>query len=500
MITHTQKDLITGKSWNSKTGKWVKRLRETAKGKAKGSTYDRKLNIIKQTNPNSYRSFGWLPIQVDINDLVADAAQYWNYTHPFDIDKAVAVFTLIIVKRCKLAELKKQNYYFGEGYVGIHSDDFRKWVDHHKYPDYLQFLEDRVYIRTFRTALDTKSFIHGQMPCMYKIADYRLKKDGDARMFYKVPYTTSKMLVKVFSYKQNYKLTLLQQQVRTELVENVYKITEQLASDAFTTWALSNPKKFKTKKKNGLEEANRMVVTVEQMKQGIFTINPCDDYSGRFHSPFTYRRRCVRNFIRIDGEPAIEIDIKNSQFFLFSLLRSHSNEVKPILKGLTAANPGKDNLSLEKTLSLIQDFYDRYEDVRTFLDASADNSIYQVMMCQYSKKKKFVKDLCFKALFSAEEQCVKSKEKLMWFYPNVVELCETINTHGRYTLPKILQTLESRIYLDMVALEAIQQGAAPFITVHDAFYVKPCDTSLFTYLIEDTFAKLCLPSPKVEVK
>lgn len=499
MAIHTQRDINTGKYWNSDTEKWVVRLRKTTKGKAKGSVYNDKLQVIKQTNPDTYLSYGWLPIGVEVSDLAADAQQHWKYSHAFDVDKAIAIFTLIIVKRCKVADFKKQNHYFNEGYTGIHSNDLRKWCDHHRYVDYLNFLESLGYIRPFKLH-ESKSYITGKAPIMYKIANYKFKKFGDERMFHRVQYTTSKMLVKVFNHKQTYKQSILKQQVRQELVENVYKITEQFASDAFASWALANTDRFKTKKKDGVEEANRMIVKVEQMKEGVFTINPMDDYSGRFHSAFTYNRKCIRDFILIDGQPATELDIKNSQFFLFSLLRSHAKQVVPILKGLQAANPGKDKHSLSQSLELITYFYNTYEDVRSFLDTSADNTIYQVMMQQYRKKKKFVKDLCFKALFSSEGQCAKSKEKLKRFYPNVVRLCESINTNGKYPLPKILQTLESRIYLDIVALEAIQNGAAPFITVHDAFYIKPCDTALFRFLIEDVFARLNLPGPKVEVK
>jgi hypothetical protein len=498
-MIHGQKDIETGKYWNSITNKFVVKLRVTTKGKTKGNSYNHKLLSIKQSHPSTYKSYGWLPIAVTKEDLLEDVAQHWKYKHTFDFDKALAIFTLIIIKRSKVAELKKDNYYFNEGFIGIHSKEFRKWCDPHNYLDYLQFLEDRVYIRTFRMANNNKPYVVGLLPIMYKIAAYRQKNIGDNRKFYKLEYTTAKALVNVFNHKQSYKLSLLKKQIRVELVNNVYKITQQFDSEKFTEWALKNADHFNTKKKDSLVEANRLIVLIEQMKEGDFTMNPMDDYSGRFHSPFTFYKKCIRKFIRIDDEYAIEIDIKNSQFFLFGLLRSHSASIKPILKGMRAHNNGKDKLNLYQIFDLIQHFYNTYEDVKQFLDASADNTIYQVMMQQYDKKKKFVKDLCFKALFSAVDQCAKSKKKLNRFYPNVVRLCESVNTNGRYPLPQILQTLESRIYLDMVALEAIQNAAAPFITVHDAFYIKPCDTALFKFLIDDTFKKLNLPTPKMEV-
>lgn len=130
--------------------------------------------------------------------------------------------------------------------------------------------------------------------------------------------------------------------------------------------------------------------------------------------------------------------------------------------------------------------------------------------------KSAVKNLCFRAFFSRSGQSRDAKRVLKQHFENVVRLCEVINNRSNnikkhnqlnyresdpiYSIPQLMQRLESRTLLDIVALKVSDHAMFEFTTIHDSFLCAASEAPLFKFMIEDTFLSLGLPVPVVVVK
>ncbi|GGK80729.1 hypothetical protein GCM10011405_30610 [Rufibacter glacialis] len=480
-----------------------------ARGKAKGITYIKRLEALKVSHPESWMSHGWLPINVTTQDIEAAAAKHWKDTETkFEIDRALSLSSLLIILRCKVSKEQKRRAAYSAGFANLHSHDLILYVGNH-YRKYLQLFIDARFISVHPKGLeDTReSFCPNAFAKAYKWQPRHMRKEGDQRMFQRVEYGSPRLLLRLFKKKQDRKQQLLKDQFRSRLKEDAFRLAAGLEADGFTAWALANPQEFPSQ-----EELNKAIVQVHAMKAGELGITPTDAYGERFHSSYTQTKRELRQFQRIGYEQATELDLKASQFFFFACMVHYPEQCTEVLRR------GMSPLRLREVMHTMRASYEKYADVREFVDASLGNNIYATIMGRYggSLGKAAVKDLCFRALFSSSGQSPEEKKVLCERYPNVIKLCENINNWAKkqekrnrlggnpdapiYSIPQLLQRLESRILIDMVALRAADHTDKPFTTIHDSFLIAPSDAPLFRAVIEDTFRGLGLPVPRVEQK
>ncbi|EJF10005.1 hypothetical protein [Pontibacter sp. BAB1700] len=197
------------------------------------------------------------------------------------------------------------------------------------------------------------------------------------------------------------------------------------------------------------------------------------------------------------------MDVKNSQFYFFACMVLFPEQVMKVLA------PGMNPKKLQKVHHLLREAYHTKPDVKEFIDGAISGELYGMLAASLERKhnkkfkKKRVKDICFRTLFSRKGQCQKSKALLQEHYPGVVKACEFVNTAAGeresvnkiYSIPYLLQRLEARILIDLVAVTAVEQGTAPFTTIHDSYLLKSSDVPLVKFIIEDTFKTLGLPAP-----
>jgi hypothetical protein len=480
-----------GRFWNDKTKKFVVRLQESkvgkAKGKTKGNTYQKQLELI-QKEEDYKPAIAWLPINLSIKQILMDVKAHWDFeTHAFELDRFLSLMTLMIVKRNKNVSL---DYYHKEGYVRLHSDDLKKWIHLEHYHKYIQFAITCRYI----ACLDY--YVPNRYPKKYRFFGDLIKKEGDHRKYYKIEYTTPRLQVRLYKQKQEAIEQQLKIETRRELTTNLYKILGNYDLDGFTSWAITNVGAFVNKDdKTGVDTMNRNICNITQLHalENIY-INPKDDYGFRYHHPFTNSKRESRKFIRIGGEYAQEVDIKNSQFFLLALLTLHGKKCfRFLFKELTT----QQRSDLRRNIHTLENFYANYSDYKEFIDESLKGNIYQHTISRLKNKytKAQIKDRFFKAFFSQEGECKQSKQLLRKIYPNLIRVCEIINATAS-PLPFALQRLESFLYLDLISTKAHNLSNYEFLTVHDSFICSPADASLFQHLIETTFSLLELPTPK----
>jgi len=218
---------------------------------------------------------------------------------------------------------------------------------------------------------------------------------GDQRKYHRVDYTTPKMLVKAFTWKMEKMAIQKNNQVRIDLINNMETLCKDFDIQGFEDWALSNPTRDGKPVFKDQEELNYYLIRAARMKTGDIYCNPKDSAGERFHSPFTNSIREIRDFIRIQGDQAVEIDIKNSQFFFLACLTLHPAASKAILKAVAG---------LTGNLELMKHYYQNRADYKAFIDNAVDGTLYDYTINLYAQRgkkvtKAFVKDL-FLRLFS----------------------------------------------------------------------------------------------------
>ncbi|QHT68717.1 hypothetical protein GXP67_19740 [Rhodocytophaga rosea] len=492
-IEHGYIDISTGKYWNAQTNKWVIKLRPSTKGtnkgaaigKTKGYTYKKKLEAINKDATN-WQTYAWLPINLSLEKLAMDAQKHWHHEVKFELDRALSLSSLIIVKRTSAIKSKKNTHFYKQGYTNVSSKALKKWVHSQNYEQYLQFFQDAKYI------IRSKTYASNSYAKQIKWVNNLVFKQGDLRKYYRVPYSDERVLVRLYNLKKEKRKEILKNKSRLELTHNLELISKDFDIAGFTAWALSNPHEFKN-----LDELNEYLVRVQRFQAGDMYLNCMDEFGERFHSLFTNSKKIIRKFIIIDGKAPIEIDIKNSQMFFMSCLTLYKEQSYQILK------KNYNTTLLYKNLHLMDYYYNSHADYKTFIDHSISGNIYQFIIKGFKEigkiyTKKQVKDMCFKALFSKEGECKRSKKILNHLFPSVIQVCEIINRNDG-GFPKLLQRFEARTLLDMIATKANEVCPFPFVTVHDSYICAPQNKELFLQLIKDTFTNLGLPIPKTNL-
>ncbi|MBF8963009.1 hypothetical protein I0P70_07120 [Pontibacter sp. FD36] len=495
MIKHGQRCPVCKLYWNDNTKKWLKKPpRESSKGSHKGKSYLHQLNQI-QGSASKWKSYAWLPINLTVEQILSDAEKLWDDKSDFCLDRALSLSSLLIITRTKDSE--KHKFGYKNGYINVYADDMRKWV-YSRYEVYLRFFEKAEYIMPYlkgKKGYMASNQVQQGYSKQYKFNPLLLVKQGDKRKYHRTEYTTPRLLVKLHKHKVSKQNLIKNLQVRSIMVDNVYKMIEALDFEAFEKWCLDNPSEFSSP-----DIMNDMVVIVSEIKEGKIYINPKDGYGFRFHSPFTNLKKVIRKFIMIDGAPASELDIRNSQFFFLACLTLYPEACTDILKSSV------NTRELRTILHTLRFFYYTYPDFKDFIDASLEGTVYDSLVDRlnltgknYKVRRNKAKDLCFGALFSKKEQCENLKSLLVWEFPNLIRVCEIING-GEYPLPMLLQRIESHMIVDTVAVTAADNVDGIYTTVHDSVLCGASDLPIFKALIKDAFDTAGLPQPMVSIK
>ena len=99
-----------------------------------------------------------------------------------------------------------------------------------------------------------------------------------------------------------------------------------------------------------------------------------DNTSGRFHSNITNMAKGLRPYLRIKGEPLANIDIKNSQPYLSTIILTDPGKVSNMTKNPAFA-------MLLQTLK-----YKDTEDAKKYIFLVASGQLYEFLMAEFSKE------------------------------------------------------------------------------------------------------------------
>lgn len=199
-----------------------------------------------------------------------------------------------------------------------------------------------------------------------------------------------------------------------------------------------------------------------------------DSTSGRFHSNITNMTKELRPFLRINFEPLVNIDIKNSQPFLSILLLLNPAKVAFLTKNKAFA-------------LLLQSLKVPYsEDVKKYMSLVVDGQIYEYLMKEFSKedliltrdetKRQVLRILFARNRMPKDETNKKARQIFKDRFPTVHRIFSKIRGHekgDKFTNFKrfaiLLQRIESHLMLDVILKRIYRELPGTIaVTIHDS--------------------------------
>jgi hypothetical protein len=256
--------------------------------------------------------------------------------------------------------------------------------------------------------------------------------------------------------------------------------------------------KKKLKDKNEIK-IDEFINTIEYIQQGNTYFNVCDDFGGRFHSIFTNIKSWVRQFINYNGVKYISADAKNSQMALFSIAIQYPDATTDMMAGVEwSSHDGRTILPFADVMEAIKETK-KYSDNNTkdldkFITLSNEGLLYESIALIIKKDRDHAKNCVFKTFFSNDIQFKDLKTKLAREFPSIVGLASYLNQEDFVAhLPKLLQKIESELFINRIYRRFDKVKKYPSLTIHDSVMFHPDDLDAFNKVYNEVFEELGIP-------
>jgi hypothetical protein len=489
---------------NEESNKWVKNPR-LQKGKFKGNKKDKiyieQYNKLKEEYPELSKFTLVTPkylTDIEILNVLEQYKNDYNFDFKYELEIGKLLLSKILISRTytnKDTNNKKE-------FIQIPKTEFLYWIGNY----YLDYLKAFIIGNVIECDDIYYNFEFNKKALSYKINDNYFKKDRILGGYYKnEPLTHWRLKVKCFQNKidlknkiynnenEHYKILIEYTEILFRTI-NITEFEEYYINNLYEFYDINNKDEIKNQKE--LEETlknedtillNDFIQSIISIQEGNFYFNVKDTFGERFHSPFTNKNSCIRKWINYEDEQYMEIDIVNSQMSFFSLLLSEPDKIKQLI-------PEHQYIYDE-----ISEFIDK-EDVKLFCKKSFDGILYEWMSTELNIDRKEAKQYMFATIFSDEITNLKKKYKLSKLIPNIIYICNRLNSWNRKLVPKLCQRLESRLMIQRIAINFLQVNKYPFFTVHDSFNIHPGDKLEFLKTYNKIFEDLNIEPLKIKMK
>lgn len=199
-----------------------------------------------------------------------------------------------------------------------------------------------------------------------------------------------------------------------------------------------------------------------------------DSTSGRFHSNVTNLSKDLRPYLRINDSPLINIDIKNSQPYLSTIILTNPSKVSYLTN-----NPAFALLLQNLKVSL-------KEDVKKYISLVVSGQLYEYLMSEFTKggvpltrqdtKRQVLRILFARNRTPKDETNKKCRQIFRDNFPTVHKIFSKVRGHERgdkFTNFKrfaiLLQRIESYLMLDVILKRIYRELPGTItITIHDS--------------------------------
>jgi hypothetical protein len=199
-----------------------------------------------------------------------------------------------------------------------------------------------------------------------------------------------------------------------------------------------------------------------------------DDTSGRFHSNITNMAKGLRPYLRVKGEPLVNIDIKNSQPYLSTLILTNPSKVSWLTENSVFALLLQ---SLKVSLN---------QDVKNYISLVISGQLYEYLMQEFGReglelKRDETKRQVLRILFARNrlpKDEINRKARLIFInrFPTVHRIFSKVRGrakgekfHNFKRFAILLQRIESYLMLDIILKRIYKELPDTIaITVHDS--------------------------------
>lgn len=251
------------------------------------------------------------------------------------------------------------------------------------------------------------------------------------------------------------------------------------------------------------EKYNYAFASVTRIENGDIRYNR-DNTSFRFHSNVTNMPKELRPFIRIKGEPLVNLDIKNSQPYLSTLLLTNPCKVSNMTKNRAF------------TLLLQSLKVPMNQDVIKYIDLVNSGKFYEYLMSEFGNEgikqtRNETKDQVLRILFARNRMPVnlinkRCKQIFKDRFPTVHKIFSKIrgsekgdrfSSYERFAI--LLQSIESYLILDVIMKRIYKELPGTIaITIHDSIMTNNVEPVL--KIMKDELTFFIGFEPKIEIE
>jgi len=308
---------------------------------------------------------------------------------------------------------------------------------------------------------------------------------------------------------------------------------------------VNNYGKVEIKYKKPIDQLNHAKISAEKINREEYYMLH-DDNVYRFHSNLTNMRSIIRNAITYNGSKLVSIDIKNSQPYLSTILLSRSFWIEKnfepdysnslsisfekqknepfydINKVNKVKNDSKRDIDERINISHIKthdtDSYIMLGDIdktlmnnefSQYVNLVVNGTLYEFLEQQFAihlgetfATRKEVKTAVFQVLFTDNrflgQEDAKPKKLFKQMFPYVYEVFRFIKSKDKSLLPRLLQSIESYLMLNVIAKRiSIEFPEAPIYTIHDSISTTEEYVEVVELIMKEELTKAIGHEPKL---
>ncbi|MCU0473398.1 MAG: hypothetical protein MUC93_08545 [Bacteroidales bacterium] len=228
-----------------------------------------------------------------------------------------------------------------------------------------------------------------------------------------------------------------------------------------------------------------------------------DATEGRFHSNITNMKRELRQYLRVNNKPLTNIDIKNSQPYLSTIILTYPSKVAGLAK----------NMALSMLLQSLK--VSQNEDVKHYIKLVADGLFYENLMQEFSLTRDETKIQVLRILFAPNrlpKNGINKKCRLIFKdrFPTVHRIFSKVRGRDQGTkfensnrFAILLATIESYLMLDVIMKRIYKELPGTIaITIHDSIMtgILTNDVEAVRKIMADELTSFVGFAPKIKIE
>jgi hypothetical protein len=340
------------------------------------------------------------------------------------------------------------------------------------YKKYLECLLDKGIIET------DNHYMIGQ-----KSKGYRLAEKYKNQRVKQVEITDKYILKKIKAFR-----AIQESKIQLGPHQYIYKCLKQVEIN------IDGARNFIEQNINNNDEYTSYSISVDLIESKSFFFS-VDSTAGRVHNNITNLSRNLRPFLRYNNEKLVEIDIANSQPFLFNILIiDYNNNI----------NSSSYIYNTYKTTNIIPSYVSNKTDILIYRDITSSGKFYENLMDKmeiYEDRSLFKVRFFKKVFYSKENPYYISEERKRFteLFPNVSQVISYYKKDDYRNLAISLQRVEADIMINRIVPRLANMGIY-VLTIHDSILTTPDKIEIVKEIILQEFDNQYGLIPTIKIK